>query len=123
MVETALVLPVILLIVFGIAQIGLSYNNYLVLHNAVRSGTRQLAISRAPGQNACSLGEARLRAAAPSLKQANLSVTWTVNASCTDLVTGSDATITATYPCDINIIGINFAPRCTLRATTTERVE
>lgn len=123
MVEAALVLPIVLLVVMGIARFGLAFNNYVTLHNAVRSGTRTLAISRAPGTNACTLGEARLRNAAPSLTAGSLTVTWTVTASCTNLVIGSDASMTATYPCDINIMGINFAPSCILRAVTTERVE
>lgn len=123
MVEAALVLPILLLVVMGIAQFGLAFNNYVMLQNAVRSGTRQMAISRAPGQDACSLGVARLRAASPSLTQSNLIVTPTVTASCTNLTIGSDAKISATYPCDINILGIDFAPSCLLRATTTERVE
>jgi Flp pilus assembly protein TadG len=123
MVEAALVLPLILAVVIGIAQFGVTFSNYVTLHNAVRSGTRQLAISRAPGQDACNLGEARLRGALPSLNQANLTVTWTVTTSCTDLVVGTDATMTATYPCDLNILGVNFAPSCILRAATTERVE
>lgn len=123
MVEAAIVLPILLVVVMGIAQFGLAFNNYVTLHNAVRSGTREMAISRAPGQDACALGVARLRAAAPSLTQSSLTITPTVTASCTNLTIGSDAKISATYPCNINILGIDFAPSCILRATTTERVE
>mgnify|MGYP001605942478 CR=1 FL=1 len=121
--EAALVLPMILVVIMGVARFGLTFNNYITLHNAVRSGTRELAISRAPGQNACTIGEARLRSAAPSLVQASLLVTPTVTTSCTELKIGSDATLTATYPCNLEILGINFAPNCVLTAKTTERVE
>ena len=38
------------------------------------------------------------------------------------LVSGSAATLTATYPCDFNILGFQLAT-CTLSASATERVE
>ena len=45
-VEFALVLPVLLLLVFGIAQFGWLMNNYIVLTNAAAAGARLLASER-----------------------------------------------------------------------------
>ena len=44
--EFALVAPVLFLLVLGMCQFGITLNQYLTLTNAVRSGARQLSISR-----------------------------------------------------------------------------
>ena len=31
--------------------------------------------------------------------------------------------MTATYPCDLSIMGVNFAPSCKLNVSASERVE
>lgn len=43
-VETALILPVILLLVFGIIEFGRMFNAYLVISNASRDGSRYASI-------------------------------------------------------------------------------
>jgi Flp pilus assembly protein TadG len=45
-VEFALVLPVLLLVVFGITQFGLIFYHYSLVTNATAAGMRQLSISR-----------------------------------------------------------------------------
>ena len=45
MTEFALVLPILALLLFGIVQFGLVFNNYLTLTDAVRSGARKAAVS------------------------------------------------------------------------------
>ncbi|TWH46825.1 TadE-like protein [Sporomusa sp. KB1] len=45
MVETALILPVILLILFAIVEFGMVLNQYLVLTAAAREGARTAAVS------------------------------------------------------------------------------
>ena len=44
LVETALVLPILLLILTGIIDFGLLFNNYLVVSNASREGARRAAV-------------------------------------------------------------------------------
>lgn len=125
LVEAAVVLPLILIVVLGIFKFGITFNHYIVLTDAVRSGARQLVISRAPGVDSCAKGIARLKSVAtPSLDTAQLTIpTPTVTTSCTSLVVGSDATMSASYPCDLSILGFNYAPSCTLTSQVTERVE
>lgn len=124
LIEFGLVFPLLLMITLGIMQVGIVYNNWVMLTDGVRAGARVLSISRAPGTDACALGVAALKKSTPTLTQASLSVTTTVAANCTNLTEGSDATLAATYPCDLTIMGINFAPKgCLLKASTTERVE
>jgi len=43
-VETALILPIIVLILMGIIDFGLMFNNYLVINNAAREGARNAAV-------------------------------------------------------------------------------
>ncbi|SDC72171.1 MULTISPECIES: TadE/TadG family type IV pilus assembly protein [unclassified Candidatus Frackibacter] len=50
LVELALVLPVILLILFGIVEFGRVFHAYLVITNAAREGAREGAISNSDSQ-------------------------------------------------------------------------
>jgi hypothetical protein len=43
-VETALILPIIILILMGIIDFGLMFNRYLVINNAAREGARNAAV-------------------------------------------------------------------------------
>ena len=53
MVEFAMVLPILLMLVFGIIQFGITFNHSLTLTDAVRVGARQAAVSRLiPGNRA-----------------------------------------------------------------------
>jgi Flp pilus assembly protein TadG len=126
MVEFALVLPVLMLFIVGIIKVGIVYNNYLTLNDAVRAGARQLAIGRGQASDVCSLATTRVRTAASNLDQSKIqALTASVNTgNCnpgTSMVIGSDATVSANYPCDVNVLFINIAVTC--HAQTTERVE
>ena len=44
LVETAIVLPIVLLLVMGIIDFGLLFNNYIVISNASREGARKAAL-------------------------------------------------------------------------------
>jgi Flp pilus assembly protein TadG len=123
LIEVALTLPLLLLLVFGVIQCGTLFNHWVVLTEAVRAGARELSLGRSPNVNACQNATARVKTAAFNLNPANVAVSYTVTNSCTDLVAGSDATLTATYPCDLTIMGISYITNCTLRSQTTERVE
>jgi hypothetical protein len=133
-VEFALVLPVLLLIVVGVFKFGTAYNNYLQLTNAVRSGARQFGVERGQA-SPCTDAAAQVDAAAGSLKTAQLVITMAVSpattsystppetGTCPTLNSGDSAILSATYPCDLTIMGINFDPSCKLTASATERVE
>src|SRR5580658_10403642 len=51
--EFALVLPVLLLVVFGITQFGLIFYHYTLVSNATAAGTRQFSISRLDSNAYC----------------------------------------------------------------------
>jgi Flp pilus assembly protein TadG len=127
LVEFALVLPVLMLLIIGIVKLGIVFNNYLTLNDAVRAGARQLAIGRGQNLDVCAQAINRVKSSASNLDPTKLQVpTPSVSAgSCspgTSMVIGSDGTVSASYPCDIKIPPfIDISLTCS--ASTTERVE
>ena len=116
MVETAIVLPLLLIVLVGLIQFGLLFRDYLALVDAVRVGARAAAVSRGSADPAAA-GEAKVRAAANDLDQDELDVdvvsTW---------AQGSEVMVAAEYPYEINVLGI-VVRRGDLRSETRERVE
>jgi Flp pilus assembly protein TadG len=53
LVEFALALPILLTIVFGIAEYGVAYNNYVSLRSGVRDGARQGVVGSLGADSAC----------------------------------------------------------------------
>ncbi|MES1255877.1 MAG: TadE/TadG family type IV pilus assembly protein [Acidobacteriota bacterium] len=131
LVEFAVMLPVMLTIMVGIAQYGIAFNNYLMLTDAVRVGARQLATIRGQSANPCLTAANKVKSSAFNLTSSSVNVSIVVNGTTystgtcanTTLTSGTDVTVTATYPCQIRIMGTTFAPNCTLRSQTTSRVE
>jgi Flp pilus assembly protein TadG len=124
MVEFAMILPILLLLVFGIIQFAIVFNHHLTLTDAVRAGARQAAVSRTFADPA---GEAEKRvraAAAGSLTDADLTVTVAAKdlSGGTTFEQGGDVTVTASYPYSIDIFGIPVK-QGRLTSETTERVE
>lgn len=130
--EFAILIPVFGTMLFGIIKFGIVYNNYLSLTAAVANAERQFAVSRTtttPYSSATTV----LYNSAPTLAKGSLTVTTSVagtacatDAACTtslSTASGSTSQVTASYPCDLVIMGVNFATGCTLKAQATERVE
>lgn len=116
MVEFAVILPIFVVLVFGIIQFGIVFNNYVTLTDATRAGARAGAVAR---NDADPTGTATtaVNNSATDLNQSNLHVyvnsTWQ---------SGSDITVRATYPYSINLLGWVISSG-SLTSTTTERVE
>jgi Flp pilus assembly protein TadG len=116
--EFALVLPILVAILLGIAQFGIAYNNYITLTDATRAGARKAAVSRFLGDGGAAAKQTVLNAAS-NLNSPPLQVTvdadnWTVP--------GGDVTVTATYPYSINLFGFTVKSG-NLVSTTKERLE
>jgi Flp pilus assembly protein TadG len=116
MTEFALVLPILALLLFGIIQFGITFNNYVTLTDATRAGARKAAVGR---QVADPVGTAvaAVRSSAKDLKQGDLSVSVT-----SSWQPGQDVTVAATYPYSISLLGM-VVKSGRLRSETTERVE
>jgi Flp pilus assembly protein TadG len=117
MVEFVIVAPVLLMLLFGVIQFGIVFNNYLTVTDAARIGARKAAVSRQAATPAA-LTEATVRAAAPGLDEAKLDVeveapAWTH---------GADVTVTASYPYEVSLLGFVVA-NGRVSSSTTERIE
>lgn len=131
-VEFAIVAPLLLMILTGIVQFGITLNNYIELTNAVRVGARQFAIGRSSTTPMTNVHNA-VTASAMNLSSANIAITYKVNntacasdSACRtalNAAAGGAATVRATYPCDLTILGIDYVPSCVLSAQNTEFIE
>jgi Flp pilus assembly protein TadG len=120
LVEFAFVLPLLVVLLLGVIQVGMLLNNYINLTDAARVGARKAISVRLGGVTPDDAAQA-VRDSAGSLKQDQLTVTvddpdW--NAP------GSEITVTATYPytIDIPLIGLTITSG-TITATAKERLE
>jgi Flp pilus assembly protein TadG len=117
MTEFAVVLPVLLLLVFAVAQFGITFNNYVTLTDAVRSGARVAAVSRLDPTRVSDTQQ-KVIDAAGGLKLTTSQVT----VSSPTWGHGDDVQVTATYPYSISLFGL-VVKSGNLTSTTTERVE
>jgi Flp pilus assembly protein TadG len=116
MAEFAIVLPILIVLLFGIVQFGILFNNYVTLTDAVRAGARAAAVSRQNGDPS-GTATAAVRSSANDLNQANLGVS--VSSAWTP---GAPVTVTATYPYAISLLGWVVSSG-SLTTKTTEAVE
>ncbi len=65
-VEFALILPILIMLVFGIFQFGIAYNNYIALTHAAREGARLAAVNMDEIEGIAWF-ENRVRESAPSV--------------------------------------------------------
>jgi Flp pilus assembly protein TadG len=116
MAEFALVLPLLALLLFGVIQFGIAFNNYITLTDAVRAGARKGAVGRHLADPKGSV-VAQVRAAATSLKPSDLAIdvqsTWQP---------GEEVRVEASYPYSISLLGL-IVKAGRLHSVTTERVE
>ncbi|HVM57590.1 MAG TPA: TadE/TadG family type IV pilus assembly protein [Gaiellaceae bacterium] len=116
MVEFTMILPILLVVVLGIIQFGILFNNYVTLTDAVRAGARMASVSR-DDADPVGAATAAVRNSATDLDQSNLNITVT-----SGWTAGGDVTVTATYPYSISLLGVVVSSG-TLTSKTTERVE
>ena len=115
MTEFALVLPLLVMLLFGIIQFGVTFNHYLTLTDAVRAGARKGAVSRhEPDPVAVTVDQ--VQRAATDLNAADLQVTaessWEA---------GDEVEVSASYPYSIKLLGVTIKSG-RMNSTTTERV-
>lgn len=116
MTEFALVLPLLVLLLFGVIQFGIAFNNYITLTDAVRAGARKGAVARHLTNPEAAV-KAQVQAAATDLKPGALDVTVA-----STWEHGEDVTVTATYPYSISLLGL-VVKSGDLESKATERVE
>ncbi|HEX2947182.1 MAG TPA: TadE/TadG family type IV pilus assembly protein [Clostridia bacterium] len=119
LVETALMLPVILLLLLGIIDFGLLFNNYMVVSNASREGARTAAIGSTDAQITAAAGNA-----AASLDPAKLTITITPDEA-TGRASGTPVTVTVKYQYSMitPVIAAVIPGPFDLKTSTTMRCE
>jgi Flp pilus assembly protein TadG len=116
MTEFAIVLPLLVVLLFGIIQFGIAFNNYVAITDAARAGARKAAVSRNSSDpvGACTN---QVRSSANDLDQSKLTVScssaWSI---------GSDVTVDVEYPYSIDLFGV-VVQSGTLKTVMKERVE
>lgn len=149
--EFAIMLPVLLLVIFGTIKFSVALNNQISLNNGVAAAARYMAVCRssctASGAGPWTGAQSALDTAAANLNastiNASMTATLTNVAGTSDGTCTSDSTcaaaltadgnnasgtgghvaISATYPCDLKVMGFNFAPGCTISAKTVAIIE
>src|SRR2546430_2559764 len=96
MAEFVVVLPILLMLVFAIAQFGITFNNYVTLTDAVRAGARVAAVSR-QDPNRVPTTQQKVVDSAGGLGL----TTGQVSVSSPTWQHGDDVQVTATYPYSI----------------------
>ena len=127
-VEFALVSPILVVLLLDIIQFGITFNNYVTLTDAARAGARKAIVQRltgdAPINVTCSPTDTNtvcqtVRSSAGTLDATKLGI----SVSATDwTTTGSDVTLTATYPYSISLLGY-VVKSGNLTSTMKERLE
>jgi Flp pilus assembly protein TadG len=150
-VEFAIVLPILILVVMGIFKFGTAYNNYIQLTNAVDAGARRFSIERGQ-VNPCADVATEVDAASAlntanititmmaqdqttSGQVSQVVTTSTTAANCRwsssdttnyagggQMVSGTPATVTATYPVSLSFFGLTLGSS-TLSVSADESVE
>jgi Flp pilus assembly protein TadG len=114
--EFALVLPLLALILFGVIQFGIAFNNYIALTDAVRAGARKGAVGRHLSDPEAAV-IAQVRTAATDLDPADLAIdvesSW---------LAGEDVRVHASYPYSINLFGV-VVKSGRMNSETIDRVE
>ncbi|MFY9640884.1 MAG: TadE/TadG family type IV pilus assembly protein [Rhodomicrobium sp.] len=137
-IEFAIVAPVLFVMLLGMIQFAIIFNNITVLTNATSAGALLFSEGRS-FTSPYSSAVTAVKSAAGSLTTANLTITTSVNgAACaTDAACltafgqgGVPATVTVTYPCPLVFsagtlkwLGISTSQVCPLSSTMTAVVQ
>ena len=118
MAEFAVITPLLMLVVVAIVQFGVTFNNYIVLTDAVREGARTAAVSRHYTDRDTRTKD-KVRASSAGLDTSTSKLVIDV---VSDWEPGSDVTVRAQYPYKISLLG-RVLLEGSLKSHTVERVE
>jgi len=132
--EFGIVAPIFLTLVAGIVQFGFTFGDYMFLTGAVMAGSQTLSVSRGTTDPWTSTVNAMVASApllTPAQLKANIKITvngtvCSTDAGCAATLsssTGAAAVVTATYPCNLTIAGINYAPGCKLASQVAQVIQ
>ncbi len=100
-VEFAIVLPVLVLLVFGIAQFGIAFRNYLAITDTARVAARAAAVKRTSSPCAAATTSIQNNVSASQWAQISSRITCTAGPN-----VGDQVKITIKYPYTIGLPGV-----------------
>lgn len=120
LVEFTVILPVLLIVLWGIFQFGVAFNDYIQVTSAAREAARKAAVSRSLGSAAAaSAAIAAAKTTAPDLHLSDSQITVSPSNNWNQ---GTDVTVTVKYPFKINLLG-RVMGSGNLTSSTTMRIE
>jgi Flp pilus assembly protein TadG len=120
MTEFALVLPILVLFLFGIIQFGIAFNNYVTITDAARAGARKAAVSRQSSNPVADCQNAVLAATDNlNMTQPGAGITCTFDPS---MQQGTTVQVQVQYPYTIDLFGIPVTSG-TLTSVMKEKLE
>jgi Flp pilus assembly protein TadG len=117
-VEFALIAPMLIVLLLGVVQFGIAFNQYLTITDAARAGARKAIVLRFSGGSVDDVKDA-VRAAAPGLDPLKLKIDVV---AAPDWTSGSDVTVTVKYPYSIGLLDWVVADG-DVTSTMKERIE
>jgi Flp pilus assembly protein TadG len=115
-VEFAIVLPLLVLLVFGITQFGLAFRNHLAITDAARVAARAAAVKRT--SNPCAAANTAIQNTVSAAQWAQVSSRITCTAGPN---VGDQVKIEIKYPYSIGLPGVSASGELT--SSATERLE
>jgi Flp pilus assembly protein TadG len=124
MVEFALILPVLMLVLFGCVQGGLAFFDYEQVASAANAGARAAAINRAGDPTAAARVAAKGSSPSLRLDDSQIAVTYSSTATPTGVSWSypGTTTVSISHPITLSLFGL-FPQVIDLGATATKRVE
>jgi Flp pilus assembly protein TadG len=120
MTEFALVLPILVVFLFGIIQFGIAFNNYVTITDAARAGARKAAVSREDPNRVTDCQNVVLSATDNlNMTQPGAGITCTFDPS---VQQGTTVQVQVQYPYTINLFGIPVTSG-TLTSVMKEKLE
>jgi Flp pilus assembly protein TadG len=117
-VEFVIVLPILVMLLLGIAQFGLAFHNYLSITDATRVGARAAAVKRT--NDPCGAAQTAIQNTVSATQWSKISASFGCGTpEGTDA--GDPITISVEYPYAIGLPG--FSASGDLTASATERLE
>lgn len=119
LVEAALILPILLLLLVGVVDLGRAMSTKIALTNASREGARYA--SRYPDQNSSIIAavDAELDANGLGIDTDEVEIEIVPDPSVTPAAQGAKVTVTCTYPFETIMGGLLGAEEIEIRATTS----
>jgi Flp pilus assembly protein TadG len=115
-VEFVIVLPILVLLIFGITQFGLAFRNYIAITDAARVGARAAAVKRTSSPCAAASTAIQNTVSAGQWSQISSRITCVAGAN-----VGDQVSVTIQYPYSIGLPGVNVSGDLT--ANAKERME